>query len=361
MEVVRKQLAESQISPPNIRFNSGTDTVQFSPDDGANWYDTPSADPRHSDAFRLPPLGTDTRCDAAANMVKWIKDFLDRATDLLGDGATALTLLNTAIPLYELISGGSLTLLAIVSEFCQGLFSLGYTVLLAAMDTTAYDALLCCFYCNIGNNGQVSAGQLSDVEAQVTTDLNTTAGIVVNAILALQGEVGVSNAGKIGGLTGDCSGCACCPDGYCTEIDFHASNGGFTASLGTWSAGVGWVHGTVAGDGKNYRGVWLHKTVTAGNIKKISIEFSESAGSFFTAQTDRIYYTADSPGNWIATHAAGSTPSPFVFVGDINGKTVIGFTLTCGFSTPASGSLTVTKITFEGDDCTVAPGYVDCL
>ena len=69
MELVRKRLSAAELIPPNIRYNPDTDQVQFSPDGGVTWFDTPSADPRHSDVFRYPPLETaDPRCDAAANM-----------------------------------------------------------------------------------------------------------------------------------------------------------------------------------------------------------------------------------------------------------------------------------------------------
>lgn len=209
MEIIRGRLAAKDVSNPSLRYNPDTDQVQFSPDNGATWVDMPSLDPRHSSAFLLPPLTGDARCDAAANMVKWMKDFLDGATELLCAGSTALAVANTAIPLYELISGGSLTLLAIITEVAGGLFSLGCTALTAAFDSTAYDALLCAFFCHIGGDGQVTADQLAAIETQVTADLNTTAGIVVNAILALQGEVGLSNAGVIGAQTGVCDDCAC--------------------------------------------------------------------------------------------------------------------------------------------------------
>lgn len=210
MKLVRKRLSASEVIPSNLRYNSGTDTVQFSPDGGTTWVDSPSADPRHGDAFRLPArTGSDPQCDAAANMVKWLKDFIDMATEALGAGAEAFTLVNLAIPIYELISGGTLTLLGLITEVGEGLFSIGYTALLAAFTSDQYDLLQCIFYCNEGAGGSVSAEAMPDIAAQVTAQLNTTAGIVVNAILGLQGEVGLSNAGAIGSEVGDCSSCSC--------------------------------------------------------------------------------------------------------------------------------------------------------
>jgi len=209
MKVVRKQLSPGEFSPTNQRYNSETDTVEFSPDGGTTWVPMPSLDPRHSTAFLYPPLGEDVRCDAAANMVKWIKDFLDQTADLLCAGAEAFAVANAAIPLYELISGGSLTLLALITEIAGTLTGIGCTALTAAFDESTYAALLCCFYCNIENDGQVTADDLTAVEDQVTSDLVTTAALVVNAILFLQGEVGLSNAGTIGAQTGDCDACDC--------------------------------------------------------------------------------------------------------------------------------------------------------
>jgi hypothetical protein len=210
MELVRKRLSTAELIPPNIRYNPDTDQVQFSPDGGTTWVDTPSADPRHSDAFRYPPLETmDTRCDAAANMRAWLKQFLDQASDILCGGATALSVANAAIPLYELISGGSLTLLAVLTEVAGGLFSLGCTAITAAFDDDVYALIQCIFDCQIGVDGQVSASQFSTIQAHISAQLTTTAALITNAILSLQGEVGLSNAGAIGHETGDCSDCEC--------------------------------------------------------------------------------------------------------------------------------------------------------
>lgn len=276
-DVIKSQLSESDVIPSNQRYHEETDTVQFSPDGGATWVDMPSLDPRHSTAFLYPPLGSDVRCDAAANMVKWMKDFLDQATELLGDGATALAVANEAIRLYTLITGGTLTLLSVLVDVAGALFSLGSTALLAAFDSTTYGALLCCFYCNIGNDGQVSAAQLEDVEAQVTADLNTTAGIVVNALLFLQGEVGLSNAGAIGSETGDCDDCEC---ERCYTWFFDASDGGW------------YVRST--GEGEYSGGTWnaIYNAPSAGKL--VVIEHDIPAGVNITSLSPAFDYVQGS-------------------------------------------------------------------
>lgn len=248
MKVVRKRLNPAEVSSANQRYNSGTDTVQFSPDGGATWVDMPSLDPRHSSAFLYPPLTSgDVRCDAAANMVKWIKDFLDTVTDLLGTSATVFGVANAVIPIYELISGGSLTLLAVLTELAATLSDLGFAALSSAFTSGTYDDLLCCFYCYLPADGQVSPVVLSAIEDKITSDLDTVAATVVNAILFLQGEVGLSNAGAIGAEMGDCDACAC---GWDWIWDFTINEQGFAAFgiYGTYAAGVGWQTVPVGGD-----------------------------------------------------------------------------------------------------------------
>lgn len=274
MKIVRGRLFAGDVTPTNLRYDPDCDCVQFSPDGGETWVTTPEADPRHSAAYRLPALATsDPQCDAAANMVKWLKDFIDSTTLALGDAASAFTVANIALEFFTVITGGSSILLDLIFGIGETLTELGYAALSAAFNPTEYDLLLCDFYCNIDLNGQMDATQLTACEAMVSVDLNTTAALVVNLILSTQGEVGVSNAGVIGGQTGDCTDCACAwcyewPDvasmlldgwfysyhtgltdiltysdtGTLTRLEFNWSNNGIGTggdSAIAWFAGVG--------------------------------------------------------------------------------------------------------------------------
>ena len=132
-----------------------------------------------------------------------------------------------------------------------------------------------------------------DLEAQVTHDLNTTAALVVNLILSLQGEVGVSNAGVIGGLTGDCSDCEC---GWCLEFDFKTGLHGWTLvsvpglDEGHQVGGVGIV-ANVQNDactGHGYIQMYIDLGATIDNIDTVEIVQSspnfDSGGSYFVDQ-----------------------------------------------------------------------------
>lgn len=261
VDIIRKELTENEVIPSNQRYNADCDCVQFSPDNGTTWIDMPSLDPRHSDAFRYPVLDTsDPQCDAAANMVEWIKDFIDETTAALGDAAEAFQVANIALGFWTLITGGTSVLLDLIVGIGEALTGIGYTALLAAFDEEQYDLLLCCFYCHIDADGQVSAAQLAAVEDQVSTDLNTTAAIVVNLILQLQGEVGLSNAGAIGSETGDCSGCECA---WCYDLVLDADSFGFVplddpdwGVEGTFSGGWNATTASHAGNGATQLNVY---------------------------------------------------------------------------------------------------------
>lgn len=286
MKIVRGRLFAGDVSPTNLRYDSTCDCVQFSPDDGATWFDTPEADPRHSNAYRYPVLTTsDPQCDAAANMVKWIKDFLDEVTLALGEAASAFTLATIASRFFLLITGGSSVLLDLIFEIGGALSDLGYTALTAAFTPTEYDLLLCAFYCNISSDGSMSAAQLTDVETQVSATLNTTAALVVNLILSTQGEVGASNAGTIGGETGDCSGCACA---WCYTFDATASDGGWTPvvisalNFAVYSAGNGWG-ARIQSDGCANHAYWyIEKALGTAvvNLTSIEVTYASAIGSF---------------------------------------------------------------------------------
>jgi hypothetical protein len=160
-------------------------------------------------------------------------------TELLAAGATAFGLVNTALTLMTAIFEPSALLLLVVGA-CETLFGIGATALTGAFTSDQYDLMLCIFYCLVDDDGQVSESAFAVVMEQMTDQLNTTAALVTNLILSMQGEVGLSNAGVIGGESGDCSGCDAC--GWVVEYDFSTGTHGFNVLVttsGTRGAYVG--------------------------------------------------------------------------------------------------------------------------
>jgi len=179
-------------------------------------------------------------------------------------------------------------------------------------------------------------------------------------LLVIGGIDALNTAGATTAITDDVCDCGC-PENYKTCLDFTLSDYGVAAGLGTWVEGEGFVfEDTSDGAGHFYRGVWLSFAILSGNVAKITVEFTGSAGTYVAAVTDRIYKDSDLSGNWLVSGTSLVT-SPFVYTGDLDGATALGVTLTCGFSNPASGSLTVTQIIVEGEGCSVVAGGVDCL
>lgn len=225
MKIIRGRLNPADVSNPSLRYNATCDCIQYTPDGGSTWVDAPEADPRHSATFLKPPVaGSNKRCDSAANMVKWLKDFIDALNDAFVFGGTVTTFINLAIQFLDILAPYA-ELLAPIVELAGAIFGIGHAALSGAFTSTEYDALECIFYCHDDPDGQVTASQLVSIESDITAQLNTTAALVVNAILFVQGEVGLSNAGSVGSETGDCSACTACFFAY--KWDFRITDGLF--------------------------------------------------------------------------------------------------------------------------------------
>jgi len=219
IQVLRKRLTETDVTPANLRYNADCDCVQMTPDGGTTWNDAPGSDPRHAPGFRLPPrTGTDRRCDAAANQVKWLRDFIESVTTLLEAAGLAFQVANLLLDFIDLLFPGGV-LVELLINIGAELFTIGGAALDAAFTETEWELLLCIFFCGDDLDGQVNADLFSSITSQVTAQLNTTAALVTNLVLSSQGEVGLSNAGTLGSETADCSSCGCT---WC--YNFHAGN-----------------------------------------------------------------------------------------------------------------------------------------
>lgn len=278
IQVIRKELTEDTFSNPAYRYNSDCDCVQYSPDGGTTWNDAPGSDPRIADAYRLPHrTGTDRRCDAAANMVKWLKDFCDSIAGLLDAGATITAIVNEILRFAILIFGLVIdALITLILDVAAALFGLGAAAF-TSLTSDQYDLLLCIFFCNADADGQISESAFASVKSQVTAQLNTTAGIIINTILSLQGQVGLSNAGTLGTETADCTAC---PDTDFCHV-WGADGTPFDAAF-NWSASYSGGYGVISG------GKWVGVNTGSPSVNCI-IELAPSVT--FTVDTVEIVYS----------------------------------------------------------------------
>lgn len=278
IQIFRKRLTESEVAPANLRYNAECDCVEMTPDGGTTWNRADGSDPRRAAGFRLPPrTGVDRKCDAAANMLKWLKDFIDSVTDALAGGALAFQVANQVLAFYELIFGEVGVLIGLVIEAASILFGIGAGALEAAFTSDQYDLLLCIFLCAADADGQISADTFASIQSQVNLQLNTTAALVSNLILGSQGEVGMSNAGAIGAEVGDCSDCDDC--GWCFRFDD-------THNLDEWTS-LPWNSCPADNPATYGSGVWDNGTVTIDgcsghNLTYIHLRMVLSETTFFT-------------------------------------------------------------------------------
>lgn len=262
LQVIRKKLDPAEVSPANQRYNSGGDSVQTTNDGGVTWVDTPASDPRHSPAFSLPPLtGTDVPCHAAANMRRFFEDFIGTTLTALTEGLDALALATTLI---SIVFGGFGLFIDLVIDLAAVLASAGDTAINAAFTPEVFDQLQCIFYCNVDSSGQVDAAALSNIEAQISSQIGGLVSVVMSACLFIMGEVGLSNSGVTTvNPSADCSGCDC---GWCVELDLTVSDYGMVAVPGytgcAWSAGIGAYNSGVYGYSKiNFGATWNANTI----------------------------------------------------------------------------------------------------
>lgn len=354
MKIVRGRLFSGDVSNPAYRYNSDCDCVQYSPDGGTTWTDAPNSDPRHAAPFRLPHrTGSDIECNAAANMVAWIKAVIDECTRICGVGGLAIALVNKILDFAEVIfaeEGG--ILLTLIQAIAGTIFDVGYAALTANFTSDQYDLLQCIFFCNIDGDGQVSADQFAEIQTEVTEQLNEVAGIVVNLFLSLQGEVGLSNAGAQGAATGDCSDCDCgwqaCIAGTDLAVAFSivGTNGTPTGD------GIQTATAFVGGDPTRPR-TQAYITITLDTCTVTRLQtffdapdgFDNECGSGFLTSG----YFQNNFANAISV-GAGTPTSPFTFEGALtltDLQVALGVACCDGCSTPPNLA-TITQVKIRG-------------
>lgn len=286
MTVMRSRLSENDFSPVSLRYNEGTDTVQYSPDGGETWVDSPADDPRIGTKFIKPvKTGMDVRCRSALSMRKWLRDFMDYEISLITAGAEITAIANFALSFLDIIAPYAVIMQAIIG-LAGSLFGAGAALLTASFTDMEWDALLCIFYCDISSDGTVTESQFTQVQTDITSDLNTTAALILNLILQTQGIVGFQNAGTLYEVEDeDCSACEC---EWCYEWDFTTNDGGWTPQVisglnfAVYSSGNGWG-ARIQDDGCSNHAYWYLELALGGaftSLLSIEVDFASAIGSF---------------------------------------------------------------------------------
>ena len=248
MDTIRKRLWSDEVSPDNLRYNEETDTVEETFDGGETWVERPLFDPRHAPQFRFPSIdASDPRCQAAANMTEWIEVFIEEVLYVLAVGGVVISLVTLMVALF-LVLGPWAVVIGVFFPIAQLIYDAGSTAVSGAMTPAMFNTLECILYCAIGEDGQVTAGQLADINTEIDAQIGGLAAAILHVMFLAMGEVGLSNAGTIGEAAADCSECNC---GCTYRWDFREDDGGwFSVNYGSpyysawsWTSGQGWIQG----------------------------------------------------------------------------------------------------------------------
>lgn len=195
-----------------IRYNPSTEHFETSIDGGENWTEDDTVDPRITPAVLLPPNGN--RCDAAASMVRFIRDFITQLANVIGDGVNVLTLVSVVVTIAALLVPGINIVAFIFLDVWLLLISIGESAIVEAFTETVYDDLLCIFYCRIQADGSVTADDFSDIVTEILAHYSGDVRTILSGIVQFIGINGLQNAGGQHLDTDDCSDCDC-PVPFC--------------------------------------------------------------------------------------------------------------------------------------------------
>ena len=147
MDIIRKELAAGQLYPIDLRYNDATDAVQYTPDGGTTWIDSPQNDPRLNNHYP-PPATDDPQCDGAARMTGLLYDYAISIDNYLQAGAAVAEITTATLILLSFIPViGVLTALiaGTILPVCRiRLRRVSYRLYWTGLFGTALSALLLC-------------------------------------------------------------------------------------------------------------------------------------------------------------------------------------------------------------------------
>lgn len=245
MRIIRKELAAAQLYPDNLRYDSATDTVQYSPDGGTTWIDSPQSDPRNAQTL-APRPGVASPCDNAAAIIAVLQQLETAIVAQLTAGTGALALGTGIVAIIALFVPYISLLYLLISTFATSLVALGAGAIDAAFTPTVWHDLECLIFDFLESGVPVSDTSLGLLEAQVTAQFDVVVAAVINGVLELMGGGGVNTIMSAASADAGCSDCQACAGTY--DLAFAPYGGGLAqfshgqtfSAFGEWVAGTGW-------------------------------------------------------------------------------------------------------------------------
>lgn len=212
--------------------------MQISIDGGQTWVQDPK-DPR-LEFPQLPPLvqpgNLHTKCDAASNAIGDLKDIQSRCASLLETSVTAFEL---AIDIIAIIvdvvffaGAGLPALIGILIGLTKAIADMTQSTYNGLFTEDVWDKTLCAMYCTIGDNGQFTPAQFTNLMNKLYADLDggdnpLAVSANMRAFFRTMGVVGLNNICSAGSIyDADCSDCDCgCTNGWVVGTRFNSGAG----------------------------------------------------------------------------------------------------------------------------------------
>lgn len=299
VNIIRKELTEAEVSPPNQRIDPDTNIFQITVDGGDHWNNAECSDPRTSDAYLLPPLEPydGIECDVAARMVAQFQDTLAifiESGDAAQFATEVLALAAATVPLV----GWLVDLLIIVGNV---LVDIGQSNIEDAFTSTVYDDMRCAFFCQVNSDGQLSQEQLNKAYDDLSALHPGTVANVIDELRLFYGDVAMNNAGVVRDETGTCDECICLF--WPRQFDFCGTLDGWTITCGTLTAnGIQSVNSCEGSPSI----IYIRKTIAVPSGSAITEVRWWVSGTFSTGDIADLYWN----GTLVSatTNPAGTTP-----------------------------------------------------
>lgn len=203
MDVIRKELSDSELLGIPARYDPDTDTVQVSDDGGETWHDGGSDfDPRLRDLYEPPA----SPCDAAARMIAALDEITNALADSLAGGAVAADLGAVILAWLALFAGfGILALLAVL--LAAAIVSVGSSNISTAYNNMPWDDMLCELSRLLGTDTALTDDDFAAFQTWCANELTADQQTLLNGALLIAGRGGLNNFAATRGETGDCSDC----------------------------------------------------------------------------------------------------------------------------------------------------------
>ena len=184
--------------------------------------------------------------------------------------------------------------------------------------SSTQDDLLCTFYCNLPDSGDVYLDDTA--KAIIQTEMISMAGYFSDLrriwdIYSAQLANSAIWMSQFGGGNTDCGSCCA----WEHEIDFTVDDGDFTVNpngdyaCGSWSNGVGWVSTTGKWSGGNWYSTGVHiglEFPKAGQVTQVVLTLTGTNYSTGGTSTIQLHYNTWPPTSALATHS-DSFPNDF--------------------------------------------------